>query len=99
VKLKIRDTYQFSEGMKCGAVDFALSSNDANKAMRPTSKWRQYDYGAFINGYNLANSEKYYGAYKAGRNLLFVAVNYGDIFPVEWKIGGNVDGNYIDEIE
>lgn len=98
MKIKTRDTYIFGEGMQQGAIDFALGVDNAIKASRPDATWRQYDYIAFGGGYKLGNGEKYHGAWEMGKNLLFTAVEYGDIEPVDWKIGYGIDGNYIDEV-
>jgi len=95
IKLKVRDTHRFLNGMREGIIDYTLQINDINRAIRPNSSWRKYDYDAFTNGYNLANSDKYLEAWKAEKNLLFTAIQYGDVFPIDWKISGNINGNYI----
>lgn len=71
----------FAMGMETGVM--RLFDNPRHEAVQCRFILKR-EIDAFIQGFNLAKADEYFFAWKAGKNLLHMAVRNGDINAVDW---------------
>ena len=96
--IKFKEVFAFREGLRQGAMDFALDVNDINRSLVKTSYYKKYERDSFGKGYSLGNCEKYRKVWgEGGKSLTLFAEREGDIELVGWFHCITLDGVYIEE--
>lgn len=97
IKLKIAQTYAFEKGMLEGAPRF-YRVDEAELLAVKLGMRTPADVKAFIAGFQLAQQDVYFYAWKDNKNLLYLATRNADVKPIKWEYRSGINGMYIDEV-
>lgn len=98
IKLKITQTYAFEKGMLEGAPRFYRVDEAGLLAVKIGMR-TPANIKSFLAGFQLAQDDVYFYAWKDNKNLLYLATRNADVKPVDWKYSHGVNGIYIDDKE
>jgi len=97
MKVNFKSHAWFRRGMHDGVSDFAFNLNDPQFAIRTYNLYKKFEINAYLNGYKLANQQKYCDIWHNHKSLLFSAIKTKDIIAVGWEIYYSIDGNWVEE--
>jgi hypothetical protein len=99
MKVTLKHQYNISEALRMSAQDKALSSYNTGLMLLHIGPVNMKERKLLLDAYCLAQKNNYYvAAWRNGENLLKVAVDMGDVEPVDWAFFYYEGRYYVDSL-